>query len=243
MSAVSVGRLKYPFMTWDTGLVGWIHSSAGFGRGWMDWRSGHTKHYDPPCWHRHSTLKLYERLSLAVPVTWPALTWSRTVCSHSIFHIMCAATECLWHTYRHYFMWQLSVATYSLSVYRINLSTHPTAHTCSAVEAGSNKRQLSDKIPTLYIRTPSATDLLHTHTQLPGDPTATFNTSVTPSHLSPLCFPRIKVKRSFLMFLRLANNCLLSLILSLKLYKFSGISDSQRGGFEDYCFLYVRLSR
>jgi len=43
-------------------------------------------------------------------------------------------------------------------VYYFILTTQPTALTCSAVQTGSDKRYLSDKVTTLYTRTRSATD-------------------------------------------------------------------------------------
>jgi len=102
-----------------------------------------------------------------------------------------------------------------LSVCLFILSTQPTTLTCSGVEAGSDKRYLSDKITTLYIRTRCAADWLQTCTQLSGHSTTRFNTSVTPSHFSPLCFPRINVNTRFLMFLRLATSCFLSLLTAV----------------------------
>jgi len=115
-----------------------------------------------------------------------------------------------------------------LSVCRLILSTQPTTLTCSAVVAGSDKQYLSDKITTLYIRTRSAADWLQTCTQLSGDSTTRFNTSVTPSHFSPLCFPRINVNTRVHMFLRLSTSCFLSYL--------TAVSHLQHFRFSQRCF-------
>jgi len=135
----------------------------------------------------------------------PDLISSLTVCSHSTISITSCDT-----LYRHYFKWQLSIDTASVSVrLSVLLSTQPTALTRSGVVAGNDKQYLSDKITTLYIKTRSAADWLQTCTQLSGDSIPRFSTTITPSHLNPLYFPRIKVNTPFLMFLRLATSCFL----------------------------------
>jgi hypothetical protein len=87
-------------------LVGWSNPSWPETEGWT---AKLTKHYEPLCRHRSTSLKLYEKPSLAPPSSWPYLVQN------------CLLTRCLvslpvTHMYRHYFNWQLSVATSSLSV-------------------------------------------------------------------------------------------------------------------------------
>jgi hypothetical protein len=140
----------------------------------------------------------------------PDLISSLTICSHSTIRITFCDT-----LYRHYFKWQRSVDPSSLSMYYFISPSRPNAPMCSAVEAGSDKYCLSDKITTLYIRTHSAADWLQTHTKLSGDSTPRFNTSVNPSHFSPLYFLRINVKTCFLLFLRPATSCFLSFLTTV----------------------------
>ena len=136
----------------------------------------------------------------------PDLISSLTVCSHSTIRITSCDT-----LYRHYFCDNYpSTLPVCSSLCLFILSTQPTTLTCSAVEAGSDKRNLSDKITTLNIKTRCAADWLQTCTQLSGDSATRFNTSVTPSHFSPLCFPRINVNTRLLIFLRLSSGFFLS---------------------------------
>jgi hypothetical protein len=134
-----------------------------------------------------------------------------------------------------------------MSFYFVHSTERPHVQCC---EAGSDVQHFSEEITTLYIKTRNAANWLHTLTQLSGDSTPRFNTSITRSNFNPLTFLRINLNTPFLLFLRPAASCFLSFlkaVLYLLHFKFSqrcfwGVMASWMEVFVD-SFLRVKTER